>query len=127
MANFSNIGVTVNANVQGLTISQNNNSSVVPQGSIALGESIQVNTGSNQLIYSSGSAPTAIIASISVFNTTPSSSIALNASGSGYVSFLGNLSASNGATTIAWNAPLNSLWAQAYSVASTSSFIIITQ
>lgn len=127
MANTNNVSISNTAAVNGLTVGDSATTTTTPVGSIALAESVFVQTASYQQVYLSGSNATPI-GTISIFGSNPigTGSVSVVASGSGFASFLGNISGSQ-ATSIAWNAPLNALYAQSYSTASYVNFIVITQ
>jgi len=120
MANNSNISINVNANLNGLGIVQSNNQSTTPVGSIGMGESVIINAGSYQQVFT-GSAGS-VISSVTVFNTGATGSLLISASGV----VLNSLVYPGQASSIAINSLLPSLMVSS-SVATTGSFIIIPQ
>ena len=130
MANSLSIAASVNGNINGLAISQAGNASLVPTGSIALAESVYVNTGSYQQVVTGSGGP--FVASVIYSaNTSPTGSIALAVSYSGIVASLGTIGPSNGtqnnSSLVQWNQPFTSLWAQATVTQSYGVFVVATQ
>lgn len=133
MANSAQILISTIGSVNGLNINQSGNSSIIPSGSVALGESIFLTTGVYTLIQTGSNFGTA--SSITVFNTS-TGSISLAISASGTVSSLGTiLGQSNSAsfngnngipTSIAWNNTFSGLYANA-SAPTYGVFVIIPQ
>jgi len=123
MASTSNVTILENSNVNGLTISQNvgTNYSITPTGSTALGESLFINLGSYQQVYT-GSANVSI-SRITVYNTSATGSINISASG---VNIGNAINISPGqAASIPINGIVPVLYAQAVTQLATGSFFVI--
>lgn len=127
MANQNSITISVTANVAPLNQSSNGQITTSPTGSITFGETVSVGT-SPQLIFNGNNAP---FGNISAFNTNPSSSVALYASASGVVNFLGNIAPATSntiytPTSIQWNSTLSGLYASALQSSSYVGFLVVT-
>src|SRR5580698_2693604 len=122
MANTLNLNNSVTANINGLSINESSNTSLVPSGSAAYGESLLINTGTTyQLITTGSTFGTASV--IYVANSSQSGSISIAVSASNAVSFLGTIlpnptAGGSNATSIQWNQPFSGLYALAGTSAS---------
>lgn len=128
MANSLSITNGVNGSVNGLTINQNSSVNLTPTGSFLFAESVFVQTGSFQQLYSGSAVGVSII---SLANSSTTASVGFAVSASGVVNNFGTIgpagvNANNG-SNISWNQSFGSLYAIAYNTASYVNAILVAQ